>query len=384
MEESEAFMGRSSNGLLVLLLPLLLFATGCLEEIIGTGNGESIVYPPSANVVCNPFGDDPSDSGHGLQARLAYLDDSQPRYSSVIDYINYGNPVEANLFFNMLDIPTRPFDRGFVTYGGKTIMNQNGNTLYEYFSLHFESGLALDVGDPLGDYQLAVLSDDGAIIQVNDTMAGYRTIINNDGNHPTQFGCATTPVRMMGDAAPIPIKISYHQGPRYHIALTLMWRPWPTEHPVNDPECGQLGNSRYFDSTQNPPTPQPAYNGLLARGWKVLKAKNYVLSSLYGEGFNPCATGAPITISNVRVLNLTRDSATITWDTDRLSDSQVAYTLFPSTTYVMSALDQNPTQNHTITLTGLTPNGFYSFYAVSKTPGGQQATSNVTSFRTMR
>lgn len=68
--------------------------------------------------------------------------------------------------------------------------------------------------DPEGDYQIALLADDGAVLQASDTGAGFTTLIDNDGTHPTKMACASRTVHMSRDSR-IPIKLDYYQGPRY-------------------------------------------------------------------------------------------------------------------------------------------------------------------------
>lgn len=76
-----------------------------------------------------------------------------------------------------------------------------------------------DHGIP-GRYQFALLSDDGAVLQVADDGVGPRTL---------------------------------------------------------------SGNDRFFDSTKTPSLARPTYLGMLARGWKVVAAENYLFPAALGE-----------------------------------------------------------------------------------------------------
>jgi hypothetical protein len=47
------------------------------------------------------------------------------------------------------------------------------------------------------------------------------------------------------------------------------------------------GNDLFWDSNSVPSAPTSKFNDLLARGWKVASAKNFLLPS--GAGTNPCS-----------------------------------------------------------------------------------------------
>ncbi|MGE4232530.1 MAG: fibronectin type III domain-containing protein [Bacteriovoracia bacterium] len=259
---------------------------------VSSDSGSSSSQPPSSNTVCDPFsgsGGIQTGLSHGVFADLKFLDDTQPHYTTVGDYQTYGNVVNANLFFSKIDVPTRKFDRGFVDQDGNTLLNQNGNTLYEYFSLRFQSVVRLFGADRPGNYQFAVLADDGAVLQIDDG-SGFRTLVNNDGTHPSKLVCASAPVYFDGSTR-LPIKIDYYQGPRYHISLILLWREWTGS--ASDPACGMSGNSTFFDFNNVPSTPTTTWTNLLSRGWKVLSPENYELPATIAN--NPCATESTLT-----------------------------------------------------------------------------------------
>jgi hypothetical protein len=280
-----------------------------VDNTVVVANSEAI---SNQNAVCDAFSGTATDYDHGIMARMAYLSDDQPRYGSARDYLTNGHPIDAALFFGNFDVPTRPFDRGFVTLGGETILNEHGNTLYEYFGLKFETVIQLPDAGAVGDYQLALLADDGALIEV-DRGNGWETVVNNDGVHATKMGCATAPVTLSASQG-LPVRVQYYQGPRFHISLVMLWRPWITDdatRPIADSECGRSGNSRFFDSTQTPPRPQSAYNGLLSRGWSVVPPQAFRLPSSVSS--NPCGGGVGIdtTITNVAALALVTKETSI-------------------------------------------------------------------------
>ncbi|MBI5591267.1 MAG: carboxypeptidase regulatory-like domain-containing protein [Deltaproteobacteria bacterium] len=82
----------------------------------------------------------------------------------------------------------------------------------------------------------------------------------------------------------------------------------------------------------------------------------------------------PPVISGIAVKNITLDSATITWTTDKPTGSLVEYG--QTTAYGSSASDATLTINHTITLTGLNSSATYHNRITSKTAGGTSATSS--------
>jgi hypothetical protein len=243
----------------------------------------SISLPPKDTTICDPF-----DSGgkfsdrHGILAELFYLEDTDPRYATVDQYISNGRPVESMIMYiNRLFVPTRPFDRGFRTLGGDVLRLLNGDTLTEWFGIDMHTHLVLGPNDAPGNYQLAIISDDGAKL----TFAQGGELIDNDGTHPTQMKCATQPVNF-DTTSQHEVDIRYFQGPRTHISMILMWRPWPKNPSlVMDPQCDQVGNDYFFDSTQNPSVATQNYNDLLASGWKPMENSNFILPT---GASNPC------------------------------------------------------------------------------------------------
>lgn len=371
----------------MLIAASVITLTGCLENgdtVVEQGSEIDIVptQDPST-VVCNPFEEgDETSANQGIVAHLKYLTDDQPRYSTVVDYMAFAHAVnEVDLFFNSINIATRPFDRGFMTQSGATILTPEGDTLYEYFALSFRGRMHLGGETPPGDYQMAILSDDGAILRM-DTGSGMTTIVDNDGTHPTRMGCATQPVHF-GHGQKIPFELDYYQGPRFHIAMMVLWRPWPSGGPA-DVQCGKEGNSMYFDSTQDPPTPQPAFNNLIARGWSVMDASSYSLPADEGDpGSNPCNAPAPV-IFNFEQISVTTTSATLSWKTDIPATSQIIYTNQATGVTGETLADSLLSTDHVITVSGLTPNSIYTMKAVSASSSGRSTESSALVVRTRR
>ena len=117
-------------------------------------------------------------------------------------------------------MPTESFSDGFATGSGTYLSDNSGKKLIEYFALHIQSNIELTPNDPEGQYQFALVSDDGSIMQVNNGN-GWVSLINNDGDHETELGCAKQSVALT-HSSELPIQIDYFQGP-------------PLQHRVNSP-----------------------------------------------------------------------------------------------------------------------------------------------------
>lgn len=380
----------------VFFLTTLFTTTSCLLLPDNGSEQDTVVdvQPDPADIdpdtySCNQLGGEttPLPREQGVRGALYYLDSTQPHYNRVADYFTYGTFAQGIdsltglstnivLYFNQIFVPTRPFDRGFTTQSGHTLQTVEGNTLYEYFAIRHEGRLQLG-SKPEGLYQFAILSDDGSVLSM-DFGSGFQTIVNNDGNHPTRFGCATASVQMQS-ADQIPFILDYYQGPRYHIALILMWRPWSIS--AADPFCGVQGNSFYFNSTTNPPTPSANYNALLSRGWEPLQPENYLLPAA-GQT-NPCNEPAPV-ITNFQIVSIASTSVTLSWTTDIAATSQVIYRLASGVTEATTLDTGQYFTSHSVTVTGLASNTDYVLRAHSASSSGLSSDSAPLTVRTRR
>ncbi|MDZ7310208.1 MAG: FG-GAP-like repeat-containing protein, partial [candidate division KSB1 bacterium] len=107
---------------------------------------------------------------------------------------------------------------------------------------------------------------------------------------------------------------------------------------------------------------------------------NQKLTLIEGTGGGPDTT-API-ITGVAADNLTSTTATISWRTDELADSQVEYGLtanYGSTTL----LDSNRVNTHAVSLAGLIKNTTYHYRVRSRDAAGNLAVSNDFTFTTL-
>ncbi len=91
--------------------------------------------------------------------------------------------------------------------------------------------------------------------------------------------------------------------------------------------------------------------------------------------YNSAPVVQPPVISSVATSNVTYNSATITWVTDKLSDSLVNYGIGNVNT--SAPLNSNQVTNHSVTLTGLTPSSTYSYQVVSKDTNGLTTQSSL-------
>lgn len=391
----------------------VLALTGCLGDSSQSGseNGTNVVSEPETNIlppltapertICDPFQTrSTTDRDRGVLASLFYRDLDQPRWYTARDYIEQGVMVESTLYFDQLFIPTRRFDTPFVTSAGEPVLYQNQNpdappqAVYEYFGLRFESQLQLAENESEGNYQLAVLSDDGAVFYFKNEDGTLRPFINNDGDHGTKMKCATESISMRrGEKKPFVLE--YYQGPRFHISLVLMWRPTPAaddlDRPFNDIECDKQGNTRYFnpeilpdpnDPLKVPSPPTSVFYEMQARGWKVLQNSNFYFPE---QASNPCTPSEDLLTTSLFAINrITRTSVTVSWKTNLDSFSQIEIRNLTTGTTETTTLRTVSEKDHIHSIEGLTANNLYVIRGISVTPGGQVVPTEEKGFRTPR
>jgi hypothetical protein len=269
------------------LLSLSIF-TGCGRAEFAFEADPSTFAQLNPPQVCAPFDpSNPTSNQTGLAGSIKYLDNSQARATSVDDLLNRGHDIGVQLFLNQIATPTVRFTQGFVDpKTGLPLSIPSGAVLNEWFAIDLYSELLLSDSQADGFYQLALLSDDGAILNIDETKTAPGTkLIDNDGDHPTKMGCASKAVYLQKGVTR-PIRVKYYQGPREHIALTLIWRKVSAENSATDAYCGQSGNDLFWNSNVVPSTPTSKFNDLLARGWKIPSAQNYILPPDVRS--NPC------------------------------------------------------------------------------------------------
>ncbi|MBS1984453.1 MAG: hypothetical protein JST16_09790 [Bdellovibrionales bacterium] len=188
--------------------------------------------------------------------------------------------LDSKIYLSQVNVPTRAFTAGFPKFDGTLIKGADGVTsLVEWFRIDLDGFVELPAGKPEGDYEFAMLADDGARLNLGYNHTEYAASI---GQQETKMICGTQTVHMRPGET-LPINLSYFQGPRYHIALVLLWRQASA---TSEPLCGQYGNNKWFDSSVTPSVPKPAYNQLVARGWSPVPVESLRIPD--DEILNPC------------------------------------------------------------------------------------------------
>jgi hypothetical protein len=233
--------------------------------------------PVPTNIICDPLNpQNIVNSKFGLQGHIFYTEQRLDSSLCVIngactsrDYITDGTEINATLFMNDVFVPTRDFSQGFSTGPNTQITDSNGTLLTEWFALDLQSNFTLGPNDAEGDYQIATISDDGSTLTT-----GGKDILVNDGEHAPMLGCSTSTITLkQGDE--LPFRLTYFQGPRYQIALIMMWRKVTPGMDLTD--CGT--------SDGNISDPSALPTALSSRGWTVMANYNYKI-----DGKNLCAT----------------------------------------------------------------------------------------------
>lgn len=245
---------------------------------------------PTPPAVCDPFGTGQNaQATNGIKASMYYYNDEDVGVfpaNEVSDLYTHGHKANADFFFNNLNVPTRAFDQGFQLENGSLLAKSDGTKLFEWFAFKFKTNIRLPKNTGPKMKQFALLTDDGSNMLVQDPITHeWSTQVANDGQHASNFGCGTAPVEVSSQFS-LPIEIQYYQGPRYHIALMLLWRDWEsnTSFKSEDRWCGQSGNSMYFDSSVIPSAPTSAWLDLASR-WEVVPSDVFFVD----EGtVNPC------------------------------------------------------------------------------------------------
>jgi hypothetical protein len=119
---------------------------------------------------------------------------------------------QGSIYTNVLHVPPRDFSEGFPGVTER----------FEWFAIDYNGRFWIQ--DP-GKYDFFLLSDDGSKLYVDGKM-----VINNDGVHPGVARAGTAALK----AGVHRVRISYFQGPRFHVALLLdVRRPGEDWHPFN-------------------------------------------------------------------------------------------------------------------------------------------------------
>jgi len=239
-----------------------------------------------------------ADSGNGMIGKLYYLLDKTngatiaanlydknnvaipfdaTHLNSVNVLISRGYSSGAYILMPQVDMPAVAFTSGFELASGSTLQDSKGKTLIEAFALDLHGDLQLAPGQEAGRYEIAVLSDDGSLVDadLNDN-GNFQTIIDNDGYHSPRLKCASQELSLQ-TGKKIPLRLRYYQGPRTTIALTLVMRKLTTGELAGlDTDCDftDSGSGRWFGGVTTDPGYVPdlknsKFGALLARGWFI-------------------------------------------------------------------------------------------------------------------
>lgn len=319
----------------------------------------------SNKLICNPLSDAPATQTNyekGIKAELSYLTAGMPRLYSSMDYIQFGKKSDQSIFLSDMNVPTRIFSEGFSNASGSVLKNDVGENLIEYFGLKMKTNLILTPADADGDYELALLSDDGSTLTLKSGTGpeADEVLINNDGDHPTRMGCASRTIRLRRNVMQ-PIEVTYYQGPRYHISNVLIWRKSSTA--ATDPLCNQLGNNLFYNPDAQS-EPQQAFKDLLSRGWSVVKPDNFMISTTKVD-YNPCVSGTNPVISNLKLGEVILSTASLSWTTDIAATAQVQLTNTATGEVTTTTSDNVLRTTNTILLSNLQPKTLYRAQAIS-------------------
>jgi hypothetical protein len=108
-------------------------------------------------------------------------------------------PVGAPIYTTELNVPEQAFTQGFPGVTKR----------FEWFAIVYTGKFW--IGKP-GPYNFSLTSDDGSKLYIDDQL-----VLDNDGQHPSETKSDT--VLLTGGIHLI--RVSYFQGPRFHVALQL-------------------------------------------------------------------------------------------------------------------------------------------------------------------
>ncbi len=241
-------------------------------------------------------GDQPGSRQNGLVGDLFSLKDDPTIDKSKINldvFRNNRNQLDAKVYSSQLNVPTRRFTDGFSPQDGSSplVHPETGEVLVEYFMLHYKSELIVSEEEE-GQYQFALLSDDGSILRLDKDGAAngikYVSVVEHGSTHPTRLECGKDFFQLKANT-PLPIEVEYFQGPREHIALILLWRKVVPGSQLKYSYCGEQGNDLFFDYSKLPSKPKDPFKTVLSEGWQIIPPSNFLLPS--GSGENPCQDG---------------------------------------------------------------------------------------------
>lgn len=256
---------------------------------------------PSEKDICDPLKEEGEEIalGYGLVGKL--YDGAPNKIEHFSELLTKGKVLEGAIYMSNLNIPTRKFDKGFPRENGQMVMNAMGKTLIENFGIEFTGSLELMNEDEPGYYEIGLIADDGVMLDMNKgpLPEELKSIIDGDHTTPSKLFCSKLLVRME-KGKPMPLRLRYFQGPRYHIALIMTWRKVESltvsndnfiksalKNPIKETRCGIAGNKFFFDPDSNS-HPQMEFMDMMDPAkrvvpWKIVKHKNLRLPAGYSN-----------------------------------------------------------------------------------------------------
>ena len=160
--------------------------------------------------------------------------------SRFLPYFEWLHPIGV-IYTSTLNVPTRNFREGFPGVTDR----------HEWFAIDYSGRFWIETA---GLYRFELTSDDGSRLYIDDEL-----VVDNDGVHPPQ----TRTKALMLAGGIHRIRVSYFQGPRDQVALTLRvagpgeeWRIFSTEEfkPPSDPATWMyLGELLHVSSVTSAP-----------------------------------------------------------------------------------------------------------------------------------
>ena len=193
----------------------------------------------------------------------------------------------GSIYTASLNVPPRDFSLGF-----PGVTNR-----FEWFAIDYNGKFWIDTP---GTYRFLLTSDDGSKLYIDG-----RKVIDNDGTHPAQT--EEGQIKLSGGSHRI--RVSYFQGPRFHVALVLLvagpddldWKVFSTDDfrppvnpadwkyggpgdlaPVENPKAGR----RKLEPGTSPIAPIRALHAMAPGGDGVPLTTRFIREALPNEGVN--------------------------------------------------------------------------------------------------
>jgi hypothetical protein len=294
-----------------IIFSFLFIFTSCVDESFYTKRGtKELINELKLPPVCDPLAQGKIlKPSNGIKVQIVDGTGYNPRSLSAFENMPI---IYEEVYLSQISVPTRKFDEGFMLSSGAFLENATGGKLLEWFKIQGEGQIILDpLVDSEGFYELALIADDGAKLQIDSDEDGiYEDLLNYGSVTSPRFICGTNFIRFQYNK-PLKFKFEYFQGPKYHLSFNLLWRKVRDVNAADLPaisllpgeqdlECGKSGANRYFDpALKSAPTALfnsltnpsqsfvPLSNGGLRSvgGWKIIRPENFILVE---NESNPC------------------------------------------------------------------------------------------------